>query len=206
MRCTDFSRRLISAALDRWSSHNRFNQVRRLLISLVIVLPGVFLAARSAQGRTAEPPDYVVYRRIFHHVALLKQMADAAQQKGMDRSNLRQLVRSRAGITGPEGESLERISLQCESDVAAEDAKAKVIIDRFHTQYPSRIINPSFLPKTPPELVTLWQERSNIILGARDRLRGELGEKDFAKFDQFVREQSATPSFSPAASRQKIVP
>jgi hypothetical protein len=162
--------------------------------------------ALSVLAHAADPPDWVLYRRIFHHTALLKQMSDTANQKGRDRSNLRQLVRLRAGLTETEGESLERISLQCERDVAVEDAKAKAIIDRFHARYLPGVINPSFLPKAPPELGTLWQERNGIILAARDRLRNELGEKDFAKFDQFVREQSPAPVFDPATSvRRSIV-
>jgi hypothetical protein len=124
-------------------------------------------------------------------------MADAAQKQGQDRSNLRQLVRLRAGLTEAEGESLQAISLQCDSDVAAQDAKAKIIIDQFHAQYPSELINPSFPPVTPPVLASMWQDRNNIVLAARDQLRIELGEADFAKFDQFLRAKGPLPATHP---------
>lgn len=140
-----------------------------------------------------------MYYRIFHHVAVLNQMADAALKQGKDRSNLRQLVRLRAGLTEAEGESLQAISLQCDNDVAAQDAKAKAIIDQFHAQYPpGRPINPSFPPIAPAVLASMWQDRNNIILAARDQLRVELGEQDFAKFDKFVKSTGPAPAIRPA--------
>ena len=78
-----------------------------------------------------------------------------------------------------------------ELQVAAQDAKAKVIIDRFRAQYPYGIVNPSFPLKPPsPELKEMQQERNNIILRARDQLRAELGEEAFARFDQFVKQRA----------------
>jgi hypothetical protein len=153
--------------------------------------------AQNPQRPPAVTSDSDLYYAIFHHVAVLKQMADTAQQQGQDRPNLRQLVRLRAGLTEAEGGSLEAISVQCEKDVAAQDAKAKAIIDQFHAQYPPGPINPSFPPIAPPVLASMWQDRSNILLAARDQLRVELGEEDFAKFDQFLRTTGPKPSFYP---------
>jgi hypothetical protein len=167
------------------------------LLSLVLMLLPFAVPAQNPQGTPAVTSDSDLYYGIFHHVAVLKQMADTAQQQGQDRSNLRQLVRLRAGLTEAEGEALEAISVQCDSDVAAEDAKAKAIIDQFHAQYPPGVINPSFPPQAPTVLDSMWQERNNIILTARDRLRVELGEADFAKFDQFVRTQGPAPAIHP---------
>ncbi len=168
-----------------------------LLFSLALLLQPLTIPAQNPQRPPAVTSDSDLYYGIFHHVAVLKQMADAAQQQGQDRSNLRQLVRLRAGLTEAEGESLETISVQCEKDVAAQDAKAKVIIDQFHAQYPSGAINPSFPPQAPAALDSMWQDRNNIILAARSQLRVELGEADFAKFDQFLRTKSPAPAVHP---------
>jgi hypothetical protein len=162
------------------------------------MLPPFAAPAQNPQRTPAVTSDSDLYYGIFHHVAVLKQMADAAQQQGLDRSNLRQLVRLRAGLTEPEGESLETISVQCEKDVAAQDAMAKVIIDQFHAQYPPGPINPSFPPIAPPVLASMWQDRNNIILAARSQLRIELGEANFAKFDQFLRTKNPAPAVHPA--------
>lgn len=59
----------------------------------------VFLSARANRAVPAGvTSDFDLYYRIFHHVAVLKQMADEAKQQGKDRSNLRQLVRLRVGL------------------------------------------------------------------------------------------------------------
>lgn len=191
------SPRLTPAVLRGPHSHLRLNGSHRFLrgmIGIVLLTLAFPLPAQDTQRQAGSVPDYIAYHRIFHHVALLNQMADTAKQKGQNRSNLRQLVPKRVRLTEAESASLERISLQCEIEVAAQDAAAKVIIDQFHTQYPSKVIYPNLPPKPPPELETLWQERNNIILRARDRLRAELGENDFAKFDQFVKEQGSVPT------------
>ena len=122
-------------------------------------------------------------------------MADAAQQSGRDRLNGRD-SRLRAGLSEAEGAVLETVALQCESDVAAQDAKAKAIIDQFHAQS-SRLVNPSFLPEAPPQLDALWQDRNNIVLRARDSLRSQLGEESFSIFDQFVREATSASVTNP---------
>ena len=153
---------------------------------LVAIEPPV-LIAQNANRSTVVTADADLYYRIFHHVAVLKSVADTAQQQGKDRSNLRQIVRLRAGLTDLEGQILERTSVQCDGDVLAQDAKAKKIIGQFHAQYPPGVINPSFPPKAPLELDAMWQERQKIILQARDNLRSALGEETYARFDQFVR-------------------
>jgi hypothetical protein len=178
-------------------------QVLCLLLGLLLVLPLSRASAQTAasaqtpQGRPTVTSDSGYYYAIFHHVAALKQKADAAQQQGKDRSNLRQLVRQRASLTESEGESLEQIALQCDSDVAAQDAKAKLIIDQFHAQYPPGEINPSFPPPVPPVLDSMWEERSKIILAARDRLRSALGEEHFANFDTYIKSTITAPGKPP---------
>ena len=59
------------------------------------------------------------------------------------------------------------------------------------------MINPSFPPQAPAVLDSMWQDRNNIILAARSQLRVELGEADFAKFDQFVRTKGPAPAIRP---------
>ena len=170
------------------------------LAGVAMALLASSLPAQTPHGQDNSSPDYVVYYNIFHHVATLKKMADTAQQNGQDRSNLRQLVRQRAGLTEAEGQSLETIALQCESDVAAQDARAKAVIDNFHAQYPPSVVNSSVAPTPPPHLAMMWQERSQIILQARDSLHGALGEEDFAKFDEYLKKHGPAPSFYPPAS------
>ena len=139
------------------------------LLSL-LSLP-VVAVAQSGRSAPSSIPDHVIYWELFHRVAAFAKRADAAQKQGKDRSNLRQLIRKHAGLDEEQGQLLEHIALQCERDVAAQDAKAKALIDKFHAQYPYRIVNKGSPPPSPPsELRSLWEQRTNAILVGRDRL------------------------------------
>jgi hypothetical protein len=150
----------------------------------LLALP-VAAVAQSGRAAASDIPDHVVYWELFHRVAMFAKKADAAQKQGLDRSNLRQLIRKQAGLDEEQGQLLEQIALQCEKDVTAQDAKAKVIIDKFHAQFPNRLVSKSSPPPQPPsELKSLWDQRTNAILLARERLHSALGDTAFAKFDQ----------------------
>ncbi len=181
----------------RW--FNGAAMARRLLAAaalLALLLTSTLMLApyRPARAQVADTsvPDEIVYRHYFHHIAFLKKRADDAQAKGRDRSSLRQIVRTQAGLTEYEGQVLESIALLSEAEIAAQDARAKVIIDRYRAQFPlGAIPHDTTLPPRPPELAQMWRERNAMILLARDRLHGALGDAAFAKFDTYVKAQAA---------------
>jgi hypothetical protein len=159
----------------------------RAVSVLLLALLSLPVGALAQTDGAASPaiPDHVVYWQLFHRVAVYAHRADAAQRQGQDRSNLRQLVRKRAGLDVEHGQLLEQIALQCERDVAATDSKARVIIDKFHAEHPYRLQNKATPPPSAPsELKALSQQRIDLILSGRERLRSVLGETAFAKFDQ----------------------
>jgi hypothetical protein len=158
---------------------------------MVLLLMPVVALAQSNGAASHVIPDHVVYWEVFHRVAVYAHRADAAQRQGQDRSNLRQLVRRRAGLDAEHGQMLEQIALQCERDVAATDAKARAIIDKFHADHPYRLQNRSTPPPSAPsELKVLSQQRIDLILSGRERLRSALGEAAFVKFDQEQQEHA----------------
>lgn len=145
----------------------------------------------SAQSRPALP-DEIIYGRVFHRVALLDRRASEAQARGEDRSFLRQIVRTRAGLTEREGAVLQAVALQCESQAAEQDARAAAVIRRVKAGFPQGLIPRGATPPAPAaELADLQRERTNIILSARDKLRIALGEMSFASFDNYARAQAA---------------
>jgi hypothetical protein len=160
--------------------------VRALGVCLLSVLSlSATALAQSVRTSPSAIPDHVVYWELFHRVAAYAHKADAAQRQGKDRSNLKQLVRRRAGLDEEHGQMLEQIALQCEHAVLATDAKARAIIDRFHVEHPYRLVNKNSPPPSPPsELRTLSRQRVDAILLGRDRLHSALGDEAFAKFDR----------------------
>jgi hypothetical protein len=156
-----------------------------------------FLAALVPVASAQNPPqvpEWVVYWHVFHDVAQLNRMADNAAREGNDQPSLRTLVARRARLNDNDAQTLKRIALQCESDVAALDAKAQVIILRFRAQFPYGIATQGMpLPPPPPELRDLQRQRDSIILSARDSLRAALGEEAFLKLDSFMKRQTSRP-------------
>jgi hypothetical protein len=135
---------------------------------------------------------------------MFKKKADVAEQHGIDRSNLRFLVAQKGGLNESEAKMLESIAVQCEKDVAAQDAKAKVIIDAYRAQHPFGIVNKSLpIAPAPPELDSMWQQRIQIILAARDQLRNQLGEQAFGKFDQVLKKPAAVSGLGPSPVYRK---
>jgi hypothetical protein len=179
--------------------------MRRLLSTPALCAVTTFLSLTTClaqlpaqQIKPAQISDRVLFGRVFQHVAILKQMADEAQSKGEDRSGLRKIVQRQAGLTDAEGAILERIALECGAALASVDSRARAIVERSQARYPYGIANPSFLPTPSPELRAMQQERNGVVLLSRDRLRNELGEESFAKFDAFVRHEAAEVRSTPA--------
>jgi len=160
-------------------------------IAAFLVLPPIDAQVAAQPPQPVPVPDWFVYRHAFHDVVMFKNRADAAVKQGIDRSNLRRLVAQKGSLNDEQGEVLERIAIQCEKDVAKQDAKAKVLIKAYQAQFPNNIINNSLpVPAPPSQLDDLWQERIEMILAARDQLRNALGDQAFFKFDAALRKSS----------------
>jgi hypothetical protein len=162
--------------------------VRLFVLLMALNAMGVSIAAAQSQQAI---PDDVVYARLFHRIALLKLKADQAQSRGQDRSFLRGLIRTRAGLTREEGAILETIAFQCEADVTAVDMRAAAIIRRLKAQFPHGLVpRGATPPSVPGVLVDLQRERTTIILSARDKLHIGLGESSFALLNSYAQKQA----------------
>ncbi len=176
-----------------------------VFLLMFLTAPGIILGQVPVQHPQEKPlPEWFLYRHAFHDVVMFKKKADAAEQQGIDRSNLRLLVAQKGGLDEAQAKILEAIAVQCEKDVAAQDAKAKVIINAFRAQHPFGIVNKTLpIAPPPPELDSLWQQRIQIILAARDQLRNQLGEGAFGKFDQALKEKPSSAGLGPSPVYKK---
>jgi hypothetical protein len=141
--------------------------------------------ARQEQINSA--PDYVVYRMLLHHVHLFNEKAEKAEQAGKHESAraYRSAFKNKAQINDEQTRTLHEIAEQCEWAVEEVDARAKIIINarREHRKRTGEVLPPS------EELQELQNERNAIILHHRDRLRQALGEQEWTRFQEFVRQQ-----------------
>ena len=149
----------------------------------------------SQQERQVQSiPDYATYRQLFHHHVALKKKADELEQQGKNAKALRSFYKEAAGLTDEEARIFDSVASDCERDVAQQDAKAQAIIDAVRARYPNgKVPKGEKAPEAPQELKDMQDQRNNIILRARDRLRASLGEQEFKRFSDFV-ERNVRPN------------
>lgn len=97
------------------------------------------------------------------------------------------ILKREAGISEEQSVALEAIALACWQRVEQQDKKAKAIIAAFRSRFPDGRVPADGPPPPPPELKTMWDERNEMILRARDQLRATFGEKEFARFDNHIK-------------------
>lgn len=159
-------------------------------------------AARPAEGgQPAAPgqangqgiPEHVTYDVLFRQMAALKKKADELDSRGVDGADeLRKFVYREAKLNEKQAEKLDKIQSEYMGVVEKMDAKARKIIQEARAQHPhGRLAEGQALPEPPQELKALQNKRNNLTLQARAFVREALGEQDFQRFGQFVKERVA---------------
>jgi hypothetical protein len=160
-----------------------------------VAAAGVSFKSQNSQGRQGQTPsqaqaipDFEVYRMLFHHHATMKRQADELEKQGRDGSFLREFYRREAGLNDYEARKFDEIASRCEERVAAQDAKAKAIVDAdLARSGGGKLADGARPPEPPPELRALWDERNATILRARDELQSAFGGGEFARFEGYVK-------------------
>lgn len=151
--------------------------------------PGAGQHDSSGEGASAVPEE-VVYGILFRQVTAMRRQAAKLERLGMDGSPVREHVKKEAKLKDEQARVLDRIALETEQEVARTDKEAARVISEYRKRYPrGRLKDGEILPPPPSELRALSEQRKNIILLARERLRNELGEGEFQRFDKFTKEK-----------------
>jgi len=144
------------------------------------------------QEQVERVPQEVVYGILFRQITAMKRAAVRLERQGRNGSSLRNHVKKEARLKDEQARAVDRIALETEQEIAHTDKQATKIINAIRVRYPKgRLNDGESLPLPPPELHTLNEQRKNIILQARERLRAALGEAEFKRFDDFTKEKTA---------------
>jgi type IV secretory pathway VirB10-like protein len=149
----------------------------------------------QAQNPTAQPkdqsvPEYVVYGQMFRHIKELKKKADEEDRQGKDGAHFRTLYKRAAKLEDHQAATLDQLADEVDREVEKLNRRAKKIIDEIRGRHPEGKLAQGELPPEPPaELKMLSDERRNLILHARERLRASFGEEAFQQFDGFVQQR-----------------
>jgi hypothetical protein len=178
---------------------------KRIIVVAVIVLllAGTALKFRKSAAQPKQPiqqaqaiPDFEIYRQMFHHHVTMKQKADDLEKQGKDGKSFREFYKRQARLTDDEARTFDEIATDCEKQVAAQDAKAKAIRDAALAANGNGKLEKGSRPPDPaPELRTLWNERNAIITRAQYALQAAFGDSEFARFENYVK-QDVVPHLS----------
>lgn len=175
--------------------------IRQFLVSVQVcaVLFGSALSRPVfGQASGASPTEHrqaasldTLYRAFFMYQAHLDRVADAEDAQGKDGSGFRNHFQKELGFSDGEFAAVRASAQRLSAKLAAQDAKAKAIVDAYRAKYPRQIQSPSDLPPVPPELLQLQKERDAMIAQEVDALRASLGAQKAARMDAFLQNQFA---------------
>ena len=132
-------------------------------------------------------PEHVVYGSLFHKIMHLREKTKKLQAEGRIGQKPYFILKREAGLSEEQSTALEAIALAWWQRVEQQDNKAKAIIAAFRSRFPDGRVPAGGPPPPPPELKTMWDERNAMILRGRDQLRATFGEKEFARFDNYIK-------------------
>lgn len=148
----------------------------------------------SAVSRSDGLAGHLPYMFLFQHLNQLSEQANNQRRLGKDGSGFQRRFKNAFDIDDEQFEKINEIALQCESETAELDKKAKAITEAFWAQYPpGKVPEGVIIPPPPAELIALQEMRSGAILRARDQMKEVLGDQEFARFDETVKVR-LTPS------------
>jgi hypothetical protein len=150
---------------------------------------------QQAQNASSQPQDQnipqdVIYDQMFRHIKELNKKADEEASQGKDGTHFRTLYKRLAKLDDRQAQALDDISADVDREVAKLNKRALKVISDLRARNPEGKLAKGELPPAPPaELKALSDERRNVILKARERLRASLGEDGFQKLDEFVQQR-----------------
>jgi hypothetical protein len=148
--------------------------------------------ATSTPQQSQPAPPEATYDELFYHVNFLKKKAVEKDQHGEDSTLLHTFYKRQAKLKDKQNDALNKVAADVEREVSALDKKAENIIRQFRATVQGMRLKPGeALPDPPEELKAMEQERSAVILRARDALRTSLGEQGFAQLDSYVQQNIA---------------
>jgi len=156
--------------------------------------PAANSATQAGVGPTnPNVPEHVVYLFLFRHQNFLLKKAQEAESHGQDSSFFRQYYQREAKLDDRQAQILSEIATQCDLDVKAIEAEAKVIVDRVRADRAKAPNKADQAPPPPsPQLQALQQRLNNVVLQARNQLERALGPSSFGEFQTYVRDKVAS--------------
>jgi hypothetical protein len=150
----------------------------------------IFQQKPKQQAQANSPlPRHVRYWFLCLHVQALRKQADLLEVKNENGYPYRHHYKLVANLTDEQDAIFNAIVDDTLRDVGQLDAEAKAITDEFHAKVPGGILKPGQNPPPlPPQLRTMQQQKDRMLEAGYLRLQESFGEKEFARFEKYLRE------------------
>jgi hypothetical protein len=151
-----------------------------------------------AQPQAADIPKHVVYGLLFRERALFKKRAQEQDSKGPDGAFFREFHKNKLKLNGAQSAAFDRIAEETDREVNRLDKLARKLIDDIRAKHPGGVVKGGeVLPPPPAELTELENQRTGVLLQAREHLRAAVGDAEFQRLEALLLED--------AAKRMKVI-
>ncbi|HEY0049073.1 MAG TPA: hypothetical protein VGB68_07295, partial [Pyrinomonadaceae bacterium] len=155
------------------------------------------------------PPE-LAYWALFQEIQALKDK-DGESLAQSERTNFKNsFYTNRLGLESSQFAAVDTAATECLANIQPIDQSAREIIKKYRAQFPNgelKKIQPSSppnkqqparpqksfesLPPVPAELKQLQNQKNQIILNAKEKIKQSLGQAEFAAFDSSVQKNAA---------------
>jgi len=169
------------------------------------------------------PPE-LAYWALFQEIQALKDKDSESLAQGETTNFKNSFYANRLGLETSQFAAVDAAATECLTNLQPIDQSAREIINKYRAQFPKgelKQISPSSppnkqqparpqksfqsLPPVPAELKQLQNQKNQIILNAKEKIKQSLGQTEFADFDSSVQKNS-TRVLIPRNLANKVLP
>lgn len=174
-------------------------------------------------GEAKSMPDELMYWVLFQEIQALKEKDIESLTQGETTNFKTSFYTNRLGLQNSQFSALDSAVTECFTALQPVDQRAREVINQYRSQYANgelKKIQPSpspnsfqpgrrktleNLPPVPSEIGQLQNQKNQIILNAKEKIRLALGQSEFMQFDESVK-RNATKVLVPLNLRSKVLP
>lgn len=165
--------------------------------------------AKNFYAATKPIPEEMVYWMLFEQINELKTKDTQSSLQGETTTFKNSFYANTLKLSATQFAAIDNAVANCLSQIQPIDQQARQIINQYRSQYPNgqlvkkqpsqpsgefyspRIESPiENVPPVPPQLLTLQNQKNQIILNTKESIRQALGASSFAEFDAAVKEDA----------------
>jgi len=155
----------------------------------LILLTSMIGRAQSSPATQPQPiPSHVLYEQFVRYQNHLDRVAANAVLQGKDGSDFRNHFQQKVGFTDAQFALVRTAAQQLETDLNAQDAKARVVINAFRQAHQGAT-PPATVPPPPAELAQLQAQRDQMVNDEIAILKTALGSTAAAKLDDVIQKE-----------------